>query len=139
MTLVRDAMVSDPKALDATASAQEAAELLVKPEVQSVLVVDGERLVGLVTAESLVEHVVAAGRDPRTATLGEAATPAELTLDADLPVEEAFRIMEEHDCERLPVTENGRLVGVLSRSVLQRRLAEDEPPPDEPDEGYSYT
>jgi CBS domain-containing protein len=139
-TLVRDAMLGDPKALDARASAQEAAELLVKPDVRAVLVVDdGQQLVGLVTAESLVERVVAAGRDPRSTPLSEVAAPAELTVDADMPVEEAFRIMEEHDCERLPVTEQGRLVGVLSRSVLQRRLAEDEPPPEEPDEGYSYT
>jgi CBS domain-containing protein len=36
--------------------------------------------------------------------------------------------MEAKDAERVPVVEDGRLVGVLSRVVLQRRLAEDEPP-----------
>jgi CBS domain-containing protein len=41
--------------------------------------------------------------------------------------------MEEKDAERVPVVEGGRLVGVLSRSVLQRRLAEDEPPALDPD------
>ena len=46
----------------------------------------------------------------------------------DMPVEDAYRLMEEEDVERLPVTEDGRLVGVLSRSALTRRLAEDEPP-----------
>jgi CBS domain-containing protein len=46
-----------------------------------------------------------------------------------MPVEEAFRFLEEHDAERVPVVERGRLVGVLSRSVLQRRLAEDDPEP----------
>ena len=40
------------------------------------------------------------------------------------------RVQKEHDLERVPVVEGGRLVGVLSRSVLQRRLAEDEPPPE---------
>jgi CBS domain-containing protein len=44
-----------------------------------------------------------------------------------MDLEEAFRFLEEHDAERVPVVEGGRLVGVLSRSVLQRRLAEDEP------------
>ena len=44
-----------------------------------------------------------------------------------MPLEEAFRVLEERDFERVPVVEDGRLVGVLSRSVLQRRLAEDEP------------
>ena len=51
-------------------------------------------------------------------------------------VDDAFRFLEDHDLERVPVVEDGRLVGVLSRSVLQRRLAEDEPP-EQPDEECS--
>jgi len=47
-----------------------------------------------------------------------------------VPLEEAFRVMEERDVERLAVTEEGRLVGVLSRSVVGRRLAEDRPEPE---------
>lgn len=128
MTLVREAMLTDPKSLPATASAQEAGELLTRPEVRAVLVVDGERLVGVVTCEALVERVVAAGRDPRSTAVGEVAEPAAITVLPDMPVEDAYRLMEAEDVERLPVTEDGRLVGVLSRSSLARRLAEDEPP-----------
>jgi CBS domain-containing protein len=73
---------------------------------------------------------VAAGRDPRAARLGEIAEPPRYTVEPELPLDEAFRFLEEQDVERVPVTENGRLVGVLSRSALQRRLAEDEPPED---------
>ena len=40
----------------------------------------------------------------------------------------SISLLEEWDAERVPVVDGGRLVGVLSRSVLQRRLAEDEPP-----------
>ena len=130
MTVVREAMVPDPKALAASASAQEAAELLVRPEVRAVLVVDGERLVGLVTPSVLVERVVAAGRDPRRTTLGEIAESVALTVEPEAPLDEAYRLMEDEDVERLPVTEGSRLVGILSRSALQRRLAEDEPPPE---------
>ena len=54
--------------------------------------------------------------------------PVAVTALPDMPVEDAYRLMEEEDVERLPVTEDGRLVGVLSRSALTRRLAEDEPP-----------
>ncbi len=43
---------------------------------------------------------------------------------------EAFALLEERDLERVPVVEGGKLVGVLSRAVVQRRLAEDEPPQD---------
>ena len=128
MTLVREAMVPDPRVLPASATAQEAAELLVRPEVRAVLVVDGGLLVGLVTSAALVERVVAAGRDPRTTRLGEIAQAAPHTVPPDLALDDAYRLMEAEDVERLPVTEGGRLLGVLSRSGLQRRLAEDELP-----------
>jgi CBS domain-containing protein len=128
VTLVREAMMRDPRALDAGATAQEAAELLVRPEVRTVLVVDGERLAGCVTQATLVEHVVAAGLDPRTTLLRDIAEPVRLTVSAGAPLDDAYRLMEDEDVERLPVVEGERLVGVLSRSVLQRRLAEDEPP-----------
>ena len=59
---------------------------------------------------------------------GEIAEVPLNTLDSELPLDEAFRFLEEHDLERVPVVEDGRLVGVLSRARLQRRLAEDEPP-----------
>jgi CBS domain-containing protein len=127
---VRDAMIPEPQTLDAGATAQEAGEHLVQPDVRAVFVSDDQRLVGVVTRKTLVREVVAAGRDPRETKLGEIAEKPHWTLDSDLPLDEAFRLLEERDAERVPVTEDGLLVGVISRSVLQRRLAEDEPPQD---------
>jgi CBS domain-containing protein len=123
---VRDAMVREPLALEVDATAQEAGEALSPPDVRAVFVVDAGTLVGVVTRKTLVREVVAAGRDPRATRLREIAEPPLFTIDAELAVEEAFRLLEEHDLERVPVTEDGRLVGVLSRSVLGRRLAYDE-------------
>ena len=130
-TLVREAMVIEPRTLGAQATAQEAGELLAKPDVRAIFVCDEHRLVGVVTRKTLVREVVAPGRDPRQTTLGEIAEVAHWTFEAESDAEEAFRSMEEWDAERVPVVDRGRLVGVLSRSVLQRRLAEDEPPEDE--------
>ena len=91
-------------------------------------------LVGVVTPDSLVEHVVAAGLDPRETPVSAAAGEPLLVLDADAPLDDGYRLLEEAEVERAPVVEQGRLVGVLSRSVVQRRLAEDEPPADEGDD-----
>jgi len=121
--------VAEPATLAATATAMEAGDRLAHPDVRAVLVTDDDgRLVGVVTRTTLVREVVAAGRDPRETALREIAEAPRFTVDADLPVDEAFHLLEEEDLERVPVVEDGRLVGVLSRSVLQRRLAEDEPP-----------
>jgi CBS domain-containing protein len=134
---VRDAMVPEPTTLAAGASAQEAGRCFADSgEVRAIFVTEeGGRLLGVVTRKTLVREVVAAGRDPGGVTLREIAEPPNFTLDAALELEGAFRFLEEQDLERVPVVENGRLVGVLSRAVVQRRLAEDEPPEGEPEAG----
>jgi CBS domain-containing protein len=124
----RDAMLSEPATLEVSASAQDAGVRLAQPDVRAVLVCDEGRLVGVVTRKTLVRQVIAPGLDPRATELRAIAEPPIFTLDADIPLEQAFHELEERDLERVPVVEDGRLVGVLSRAVVQRRLAEEEPP-----------
>jgi CBS domain-containing protein len=124
--LVKDAMVSEPLALEASASSQAAGEALARPDVRAVFVCDEGTLVGVVTRKTLVREVIAAGLDPTTTTLGEIAEPPNATIAASAVLADAFAYLEEHDYERVPVVDDGKLVGVLSRAVVQRRLAEDE-------------
>jgi CBS domain-containing protein len=128
--VVRDAMVSNPGQLPGDSSAQAAGELLQRPEVRAVYVTEDDRLVGVVTRKTLVREVIALGRDPKLTELRSIAETPHLTIGPDVPLEEAFRFLETEDAERVPVVdEHDRLLGVLSRSVLQRRLAEDEDEP----------
>ena len=130
---VRDAMVANPHRLEAGASAQEAGEALMRPEVRAVLVSDGGELVGVITRKTLVREVVAKGRDPGATTLRDIAEPPNATVDSDMPLTDAFAFLEQNDYERVPVVDGeGKLVGVLSRSSVRRRLQEDEPPEDLP-------
>ncbi|MEK6276328.1 MAG: CBS domain-containing protein [Actinomycetota bacterium] len=131
MSKVREAMVPEPRTLDASAPAVEAGQLLARPEVRAIFVTDEGRLAGVITRKTLVREVVAPGRDPKTTGVGEIAEEPHYTIDSDMDLEAAFHFLEEHDAERVPVVENGRLVGVLSRELLQRRLAEDEDPEDQ--------
>ncbi len=130
MSTVREAMVSNPGRLPADASAQAAGELLQRTEVRAVYVTEDERLVGVVTRKTLVREVIALGLDPTETELRAIAEVPHFTIGPDVPLEEAFRFLETEDAERVPVVdEHHRLLGVLSRSVLQRRLAEDEDEP----------
>ena len=135
VSLVRDAMVREPPTLDASATAQEADALLVDPGARAVLVCENGRLIGVVTRKTLVREVVAAGLHPSETEVGPIAEPPLFTLDAAMQLDAAFHELEERDLERVPVVEDGKLVGVLSRAVVRRRLAEDEPPPFDPDPG----
>jgi predicted transcriptional regulator len=123
--IVRQALVSDPRVLEAEASAREAAELLTRPHVESALVTDGNRLLGCVTTRTIVA-AVAEGVDLRSATVADVCDPDVTTVGPDMPLDEALHLMVEHDLERLAVTEDGRLLGVLPREPIARRLADDE-------------
>ena len=125
--IVRDALLSDPRVLAADAPAREAAELLLRPNVKSALVVDGGQLLGCITVEAIV-RAVASGADVRSLAVRELCEREVSTIGPDARLDEALRLMAERGLERLPVTEDGRLVGVLAREPVVRRLAEDEAP-----------
>jgi CBS domain-containing protein len=104
---------------------REAAELLTHPQVRNVLVTEGERLLGCVTVESIVA-AVARGAELGSAKVRDVVESEVASVPPDMPLDEALHLMAEQGLERLPVTENGRLLGVLPREPVARRLAEDE-------------
>ena len=88
--LARDAMVPEPLSLDASASAQEAAEALSRPEVRAVFVCSDGRLTGVITRKTLVREVVARGLDPKTTAAGTFAEPPNATIDSSTLLGDAF-------------------------------------------------
>ena len=130
--IVREALVSDPRVLPGDATPQQVAELLTHPHVERALVVDGERLVGCITPETLVS-AIAAGRDLRSLTAADLADGVVPTIGPDESLEEALRVLAEHDLERLAVVDGGRFLGILPREPLIRRMAEDERDEPKPD------
>src|SRR5262249_47052045 len=123
-----EAMVPEPRTLDAAAPVTEAGGLLARPGGRGLFVCDDGRLKGVVTRKTLVREVVGPGLDPQETPLGRIAEGPYYALDSEMELEAGFRFLEERDAEGVPVVEDGRLVGVLARELVQRRLAEDEPP-----------
>ena len=81
-------------------------------------VVDGEMLVGVITDRDIVISCVAEGHDPRGETAEHVMSRTVTTITPDDDLEEAGRMMEREEIRRLPVVDNGRLVGVLSHGNL---------------------
>jgi hypothetical protein len=94
--------------------------------VRAVYVSDGEQFVGG-DAQDAGQAGRRRGTRPAHDARGELAE-RRTGRSTGAPLDETFGLLEEWDAERVPVVDGGRLVSVLSRSVLQRRLAEDEPP-----------
>ncbi|MCS6877780.1 MAG: CBS domain-containing protein [Geminicoccaceae bacterium] len=84
----------------------------------SVLVCEGDRLVGIFTERDLVRRVVAKGKDPARTRLRDVMTIDPVTIGPDQPVREAIRIMDEGSFRYLPVVEEGKVVGIVSARDL---------------------
>ena len=132
---VREIMTRDVTALAPTATIAEVAQHMRYLNVGSIPLMQNDRLVGVITDRDIVVRVVADGLDPHLEQADMHMTREPITVTPDTSVDEAARVMATEQIRRLPVVEGGRLVGVLSRAVVQRRLAEDEPPELDPDPG----
>jgi CBS domain-containing protein len=75
----------------------------------------------MVTDRDIAIRVVAEGKDPQSTTVREVASTDLVTVDPEQDLDEALRLMAQHQVRRLPVVEeDGRLVGVLAQADIAR-------------------
>ena len=118
---IGDLMTENPRTTRPDAPVVEAAKVMRDEDVGLVPVVEGDRLVGTVTDRDIAVRVVAEGRDPQSATVGEIASTELVTVDPQQDLDEALRLMASHQVRRLPVVEeDGRLVGIVSQADVAR-------------------
>jgi CBS domain-containing protein len=114
---IKESMSSNPSTVDADKSVADAAKMMKEEDVGLAPIVEGDKLVGTVTDRDIATRVVAAGKDPESTKVKEIATKDVVTVDPDQDLEEAVRLMAQHQVRRLPVVEEGgRLVGVLAQA-----------------------
>ncbi len=117
---IRDAMTASPTTIELGTTAREAAGLMKSEDVGSLPILDNDRLVGVVTDRDLAIRLLAEGRDPET-KVGDIASKDVVTVDPEQSLEEAGRLMAEHQLRRLPVCEeDGKLVGMLAQADLAK-------------------
>lgn len=118
---VRDAMTSNPRTIETSTGVQEAARLMRDEDTGILPIVEGDRLSAVLTDRDIVVRGLAEGKDLGSATAGELASTTLVTVDPDQSLEEAARLMAEHQVRRLPVCEeDGRLVGMLAQADVAR-------------------
>lgn len=118
---VQELMTREPSTLAPTATIGEAATIMRQDDCGSVPVVEDGRLVGIITDRDIVIRAIAAGKDPRTCRVSEVMTADPVTVAPDASVDEAQRIMADRQVRRLPVVDDGRLVGLIVIGQVARR------------------
>ena len=122
---IREVMTANPSSVEPSTPVAQVAQLMQQENVGSVPIVEGGKLVGTITDRDITIRIVAEGKDPQATTVGEVASRDLVTVDPQQNLDEALRLMAQHQVRRLPVVEeDGRLVGI----VAQADVATEAPP-----------
>ena len=123
---VREAMTEHPRSIGPSASVVEAARLMRDEHIGSLPITDGDTLVGVITDRDITTRVVAEAADLATTSVGDVYSQNLISVQPDKELEEALQLMARHQVRRLPVVENGRLVGIVAQADIALSLSGDE-------------
>jgi CBS domain-containing protein len=119
---ISEVMTSKVCSIDADKPVAYAAKMMRDEDVGLAPIVEGERLVGTLTDRDIAIRVVAEGRDPQSTRVSDVASTDLVTIDPQQDLDEALRLMAQHQVRRLPVVEeDGRLVGVVAQADVARQ------------------
>jgi CBS domain-containing protein len=116
----------DVHAVAPGASVIDAIRMMAERHVGALLVMDGARLVGIISERDYARKVILQGRASATTAVREIMTTQVITLSPDHDVEDAMRLMTEHRIRHLPVLRGETVVGVVSIGDLVKSVIEDQ-------------
>lgn len=122
MTTLNDIMTKDLTTVGSQATLKDVAQKMKTDDIGNVLIMDGDKLVGIVTDRDLVIRAVADGQDPSSA-VSSFATKDVFTMPSSTEVTAAAKAMADKQLRRLPVTDGdgGKVVGIVSLADLANR------------------
>ncbi len=120
MPTVREVMTTDVVTASPSMNVVDAAKKMIEQEKGPLPIVEGDRVLGMVTDRDLVAKVVAAGRNPNECSVTDVGTMEPVTIEPDRDLDEARQLMAQHQLDRLIVVEGGRLAGIISEADIRR-------------------
>ena len=112
--------------IEISATVYEAVERMVARNVGSLLVMDGERIAGIITERDYLRQIVLQGRTSKTTRVGEIMTTSLVYVGQSHSVEECMAIMTDKRIRHLPVVDQGRLAGLVSIGDLAKQVTKDQ-------------
>ena len=113
--IVKDVMNRNVMATKPDTSVREAAEIMTKHKIGSLIILEGEKIAGIIT-ETNVLHAVAEKKDPDATAVSDVMAKDVVTIDPGKKIEDAVELMLKYQIKRLPVIDNEKLVGVVTAS-----------------------
>jgi len=120
MPKVQDVMTTQVVTASPSMNVVDAAKKMIEQEKGPLPIVEGDRVLGMVTDRDIIARVVAAGKNPSECQVTDVGTMEPVTIEPDRDVDEARQLMAQHQLDRLIVVEGGRLAGIISEADIRR-------------------
>ena len=118
LMIVRDVMAKNIKTVKTDDSVHAAVMKMNKFDIGSVIVTASGRPVGIITETNIMRRIVEPRMDPATVWVKDIMTSPLVTIESTAAIEEATKIMVQKKIKRLPVMDNGKIVGVISSTDI---------------------
>ena len=124
---IHDLMTSNPSTIEPDKTVADAAKLMRDEDAGLIPIVEGQKLAGTITDRDIAIRVVAEGKDPQSSSVRDVMTSRLVTVDPDQDLDEALRLMAEHQVRRLPVVEeDGKLVGIVAQADIAKHTTDEQ-------------
>ncbi len=117
---ISEIMSPKPVLVNAGSTITKAAEIMGQFQVGSLVVMEREKIVGLMTAHDVIFKVVAKSKDPSTSIVDEVMSKRVISISPEKTVQDAMQIINENDIKQMPVTQMGKLVGFITMKDILR-------------------
>jgi CBS domain-containing protein len=122
IVLVRDVMTKDIRVVRPDTSIKEVVATMNKFGIGSIIIVQGDRPVGIITERDILRRLVEPCLAPETLTARQIMTSPLLSISETASIEEAAKLMARKHIKRLPVMDNGKLVGIITYTDIVSKV-----------------
>ena len=121
MVKLRDIMVSPVITTKKNAKISEAASTMCANNLGSLVVVDNnEKPVGMVTERDMLRKIIMTSKNPKQTDVSQIMSSPLVTGDPDMDVEYAAKFMLQKDIKRLPIVEEGKMIGIVTFTDIMK-------------------
>jgi len=113
-------MSSPVVTVDIDSKVIDAAKIMARKKIGSIIIMEGDKAIGIVTERDLLERVLGEGKDPSEVVMREVMSSPLISIGKNTAILEAMRKMRHHNIRRLTVIEEDQLIGIVTeRDILK--------------------
>ena len=116
--LVKEAMTKKVIVINPNTTIKDAAKIMSQYRVGSIVVLEDEKLVGIITELDIIWKVVASELDTKTTLVRDVMSKKVVTINADQTLEDATDVMVENKIKKLPVIEGNKIIGIITATDI---------------------